>query len=233
MPRLRPSSRAAGILAIAALPLLLAATTWAVDPTLTVRGSAAPRSGPATFSLHLADDATAAAVSADVDVRLPAEVDFEPPVAMRCAVAPRLEGTHRVAGQVLEPGLVAVAILARALDVEPLGDGELATCTLAVRADATRPIAPLAVEFAGLGDSDGLELPRIVRSGAIVVSDLPLCAGDCSENAAVSIDEIIRGVSIALGFATADTCRPLDTNGDAAVSIAEIISAVNSALFGC
>ncbi len=186
------------------------------------------------MSLHLADDATDAAVTADVDVRLAAELEFQPPVAMRCALAPRLAETHRIAGQVLEPGLVAIAILAKALDIRPLGDGPLATCTLDVRADASQAIVPLALEFAGLGDADGMELPVMSVAGAIVITDLPgLCAGDCSGDAAVTIDEIIRGVSIALGQSTVASCRQIDTDGNTEVSIAEIISAVNSALFGC
>jgi hypothetical protein len=59
------------------------------------------------------------------------------------------------------------------------------------------------------------------------------CAGDCDGNAEVTIDELIRGVNIALGSAALDTCRAFDKNGDQAVTIDELILAVNRALNGC
>ena len=216
--------------------LLLGSAALAEVPTLNVIGSQATLGGQAVISLELVGDAAAAAVAADVDLRFPTtELAFEAPVSGRCQLAQRLAATHRLGGQVLEPGLFSLAIFARDLAIRPLGDGALATCTLDVRADALQAIAPLTLEFAGLGDADGMDLPLRSVTGAIVITDLPegFCAGDCSGDAAVTIDEIIRGVSIALGQSTVASCRQIDTDGDTEVSIAEIIAAVNGALFGC
>jgi Ca2+-binding EF-hand superfamily protein len=60
-----------------------------------------------------------------------------------------------------------------------------------------------------------------------------VCAGDCDGNGTVSISELVRGVSIALGQAALDRCTRVDANGDGVVSVAELIRAVGHALNGC
>ncbi len=59
------------------------------------------------------------------------------------------------------------------------------------------------------------------------------CHGDCDGNGAVTIDEVIRGINIALGSLQLAVCPPADLNLEGQVTIDEIISAVNSALQGC
>ena len=59
------------------------------------------------------------------------------------------------------------------------------------------------------------------------------CPGDCDGSGAVTVDELIRGVDIALGQQAVSTCTPLDTDADAVVSIAELVAAVGRALAGC
>jgi cysteine-rich repeat protein len=59
------------------------------------------------------------------------------------------------------------------------------------------------------------------------------CVGDCDGNGAVTVDELITGVNIALGSLPLSTCRGFDANGDGAVTIDELIRAVNDALSGC
>jgi hypothetical protein len=61
----------------------------------------------------------------------------------------------------------------------------------------------------------------------------PACSGDCNEDDNVTIDEIIRGVNIALGALDVDVCRSFDTSGDGEVTVDELIWAVNLALHGC
>ena len=51
--------------------------------------------------------------------------------------------------------------------------------------------------------------------------------------AAVTIDELIRGVNIALGNTPLSNCPAFDANGDGEVTIDELIRAVNAALDGC
>ena len=59
------------------------------------------------------------------------------------------------------------------------------------------------------------------------------CAGDCDGNGSVSINELITGVTIALGQATVSACPVFDADGDGTVSISELVAAVNGALDGC
>jgi hypothetical protein len=59
------------------------------------------------------------------------------------------------------------------------------------------------------------------------------CPGDCSDDGEVTINELIVGVSIALGSAIVDECPSIDANSDSEVTIDEIIGAVNVALAGC
>ncbi|MDX2165563.1 MAG: hypothetical protein SF182_00805 [Deltaproteobacteria bacterium] len=59
------------------------------------------------------------------------------------------------------------------------------------------------------------------------------CPGDCNADAAVTVDEIVRGVRIALGEAPLADCPAADADGDGPVSVSDLIAAVNAALSGC
>ena len=75
-------------------------------------------------------------------------------------------------------------------------------------------------------DGDGM--------GVFARAELPAsCAGDCDGDGAVAIDELIRGVGLALGDGSAAECTALDADGDDRVVIAELIAAVAAALNGC
>jgi hypothetical protein len=58
------------------------------------------------------------------------------------------------------------------------------------------------------------------------------CVGDCNGEGRVTVDELVRGVNLALGTPTAE-CPAFDRNGDGLVTIDELVRAVNSALNGC
>jgi len=49
----------------------------------------------------------------------------------------------------------------------------------------------------------------------------------------VTVDELIKGVNIALGTAAIDSCVEMDANDDGAVTVNELIAAVNGALNDC
>lgn len=81
-------------------------------------------------------------------------------------------------------------------------------------------------------------MPRLVALlllGLLGAGSAPAhaCAGDCGIDGAVSVDELIVGVNIALGAARVGRCEAIDSDRDASVSIAELIAAVNAALAGC
>jgi hypothetical protein len=59
------------------------------------------------------------------------------------------------------------------------------------------------------------------------------CVGDCNGDGSVTVEEIVRGVGIALGSTPVSACRAMDRNQDAEVGIFELINAVSNALEGC
>ncbi|MDX2169088.1 MAG: hypothetical protein SF182_18615 [Deltaproteobacteria bacterium] len=63
--------------------------------------------------------------------------------------------------------------------------------------------------------------------------DSETCSGDCNRDGAVTVDELVRGVNIALGAAAVDACAAMDGNADGTVAVNELIAAVNRALSGC
>ncbi len=61
----------------------------------------------------------------------------------------------------------------------------------------------------------------------------PTCPGDCDDDGEVTVDELVRGVSITLGSLGLDACPTFDTGDDGNVTIDEVVTAVNAALAGC
>jgi len=59
------------------------------------------------------------------------------------------------------------------------------------------------------------------------------CLGDCNGNAAIDIDELVRGVTAALDSAFLLGCPAFDGNGDGYVAITELVTAIHNALHGC
>ncbi|HVN83855.1 MAG TPA: hypothetical protein VMW17_03325 [Candidatus Binatia bacterium] len=59
------------------------------------------------------------------------------------------------------------------------------------------------------------------------------CVGDCDANGRVSVDELVRGVDIALGPEAVSACAAFDYNHDGRVSVDELVLAVDAGLHGC
>jgi hypothetical protein len=59
------------------------------------------------------------------------------------------------------------------------------------------------------------------------------CIGDCNDDGAVTVDELVTGVNIALGLIPVDACPAFDPSHDGAVTVDELLAAVNTALNGC
>lgn len=59
------------------------------------------------------------------------------------------------------------------------------------------------------------------------------CAGNCDGGPEVTVDELIRGVNIALGNLSLGQCPSFDVNGSGYVTIEELVKAVANALYGC
>ena len=213
-------------------------------PELAAVGGTGILGGTVGVVIRLSNDAARVAVAGDLDIRFPHDVvEFHTPVSRSCRIAERLAATHQVGGRVRAPGLLTLAIFARDLSILPLGDGELATCDFHVLPNGNARSAALTIEFAALVDARGEDIPVVATSGAIVIADVTPeptatvppadCIGDCNGDTRVTIDELIRATRIALGELAVTACSALDGNGDGAVSIPEIIAAVNSSLNVC
>jgi DNA-binding beta-propeller fold protein YncE len=59
------------------------------------------------------------------------------------------------------------------------------------------------------------------------------CGGDCDADGSVSVAELVTGVRIALEQSPVDTCRSFDRDNDTRVTVAELTSAIKSALGKC
>jgi hypothetical protein len=59
------------------------------------------------------------------------------------------------------------------------------------------------------------------------------CPGDCDGNGVVAVNELVRGVNIALETLSIVECPAFDTNGNGRVEIGEIVAGVNAVLRGC
>ncbi len=57
-------------------------------------------------------------------------------------------------------------------------------------------------------------------------------SGDCDLSGDVSVDEIVRGVTIALGSGDIESCHQMDVNEDSEVSVDELVTSVGAALNG-
>jgi len=68
---------------------------------------------------------------------------------------------------------------------------------------------------------------------ATVILLTSACVGDCHGDGAVTVDELLTMVNIALGNAATATCPTGDANGDGQITVDEIIAAVNDALNNC
>lgn len=72
--------------------------------------------------------------------------------------------------------------------------------------------------------------PVPTRTRTPTATATPVVPGDCDGDARVSVAELVRGVSIALGRAQLTECPSFDVDRDGRLSIGEIIAAVRRAL---
>jgi Cohesin domain/EF hand len=225
-------ARCAGLLAMAAL--LLPAGAARAQIQLSVVGGNGLAGGTVSVGIELANDAAATAASASLDVAFPTDLlEFNGAVTDHCRVAARLADTHQIGGRLPQPGVLRLAIFAHDTTIAPLGEGPLATCDVHILPSAPDGTAPLTLQFVGVYDDRGEDLAATGVNGAIRIGAAPPCTGDCNGDGAVTIDELIRGVNIALGSRPLSDCPAMDRDGDGAVSISELITAVNMTLLGC
>jgi hypothetical protein len=72
-----------------------------------------------------------------------------------------------------------------------------------------------------------------IRLPAARAADAAPCVGDCDGCRAVTINELVACVNLALGTMPVSSCPACDADGDGRVEIDEIIMGVNNARDGC
>ncbi len=148
-----------------------------------------------------------------------------------------------------ETGTTLVAAANETGTPAPAGVVSVAAVALEVRASAGQAFN-FVVSPTSARDSAGQPLDLVSGACAVLVAEptrtptavptptpTPVpprpCTGDCSLDGAVTVDEIITGVAIALGERPVDDCLPFDNDGDDQVTVTEIVAAVNASLVGC
>lgn len=76
-------------------------------------------------------------------------------------------------------------------------------------------------------------LALLLVAGAATTARAQPCAGDCNNDASVTVDELLAGVNIVLNEAPAVSCTAFDGDGDTQVTIDEVLRGVKRALVGC
>jgi hypothetical protein len=82
-------------------------------------------------------------------------------------------------------------------------------------------------------DSGGSPLGPEIHVNSDTVRPLGPCPGDCDGSMLVSIDELVRGVNIALARRPVADCTAFDGNASDTVTVDELVTAVRAAVEGC
>jgi hypothetical protein len=139
----------------------------------------------------------------------------------------------------------AVAIL-EAQGLENFSDdGTDAVIDAVVAANAATVFDGLTVEQANmLAETTALGDPRVqlaIQTSLFTPTPTPTptptaaisCVGDCNHDGEVTVDELVKGVNIALEQADLETCPSFDVDHSGTVTINELIIAVNNLLTAC
>lgn len=59
------------------------------------------------------------------------------------------------------------------------------------------------------------------------------CVGDCNRDCAIHVDELVRGVRVALAVSPIEACAASDGDRDGAVAVSELVESVGNSLGGC
>ncbi len=109
-----------------------------------------------------------------------------------------------------------------------------AAASASAAADSATADSPASGELTGVIRGYAGTIAKPHPAGAqVVLAPVSSCVGDCGSQHSVGISNLITMVNIALGTDPSSKCLAGDTNHDSAISISEIIQAVNNALQGC
>ena len=97
----------------------------------------------------------------------------------------------------------------------------------AVASDSDGDFVVVWSSFLQDGAGFGVFGQRFSRDGAAS------CTGDCNGDSLVTVDELVKGVNIALSILPVTDCPAFDRNNDGTVTVDELVTGVNAALSGC
>jgi hypothetical protein len=132
------------------------------------------------------------------------------------------------------PGVAAVGALL--LDLAP---GLSPTALREALEAGAVDVGPAGFDFAfGAGRVDAVAAAGVVQPPTATPIPAPTptpgpCRGDCNGDGLIAVDELVRGVNIALGNSLLSTCPQFDDDGDGRVSVDELILSVAAAVHGC
>jgi cysteine-rich repeat protein len=108
---------------------------------------------------------------------------------------------------------------------EQSGDGCSATCRREPTPTATRSITPT--------QPSRTPTPTWTAAPTATPTLPPVCPGDCGSDGRVTVDELVRGVRIALGDDSVSSCPAFDGDKSGTITIDELVKGVRAALDGC
>jgi hypothetical protein len=144
----------------------------------------------------------------EVETATPTET---PPTALTATATPSSTSTATLAGATATPTATATQTATAAI-ATPTSTPTTTSTTTAVSASPT--------------PTTGVATPTATSTPAA-------CVGDCNDDQIVSVDELVRGINIALGRDSLAECEPADGNANDVVTIDEIVRAVSNAIDGC
>src|SRR4029453_16887268 len=78
-----------------------------------------------------------------------------------------------------------------------------------------------------------ITLTALVPAAACAGTAPLACVGDCDNDGAIAITDLMAGVRIDLGLDPVTTCPAFDRDKDGSVVVNELIMSINGALNGC
>jgi hypothetical protein len=188
-----------------------------------------------------ADDGTGGVAIDTVQVTVVSDLSELPPVPDALAASPSLIAFAPAAGATSATLRIENENVQQALPWQAEAHADW------VQLSATTGTTPaeITVSFANTGLTAGHHSAAITISSVatpgqtktigvdVAIAQQTGCTGDCDDNEAVTVNELIEMVNVALGNANASSCEAGDANGDGAITIDEILRAVNHALNGC
>lgn len=93
--------------------------------------------------------------------------------------------------------------------------------------------APMGVAAARIAPTSTPQPTASFTATPIATAQPEPCLGDCDSSGEVTIEELVRGVAIALGRLAPEACPALDADASGLITIDEVLQAVRSSMEGC